>query len=87
LDGAGVAFIIDLQHAQEQAHGTCQIRDLPEKFLTLLQQFQPLEKFFKEDIDSPKVGFLVKVGANYVIVILKDLNLFTLPLLGSLLQT
>jgi phospholipid/cholesterol/gamma-HCH transport system permease protein len=62
LDGAGVAFLIDLQHAQVKAQREIKIIGLAEQFQPLLKQFEPIEKFFTQEPEAIKEGFIVSIG-------------------------
>ena len=83
LDGAGVAFLIDLQYAQVKAQRGVEITGLAEQFLPLLKQFEPVEKFFTKETEPSNDGFIVSVGkatAN----ILQDAKLL-ITFIGQLL--
>ncbi len=62
LDGAGVAFLIDLQHAQRNAKRDVQIIGLAERFLPLLKQFEPIDQFFQDEPEPISDGFMVSLG-------------------------
>jgi phospholipid/cholesterol/gamma-HCH transport system permease protein len=44
LDGAGIAFLIDLHRAQEKQGGVFTLTGLDRRYLPLLQQFDPIGK-------------------------------------------
>ena len=46
LDGAGIAFLIDLQHAQEAAGGKLTLLNLNKRYDPLLAQYQPINNLF-----------------------------------------
>ncbi|MFM7123346.1 MAG: ABC transporter permease [Fluviibacter sp.] len=46
LDGAGIAFIIDLEHAQEAANGKLSLVNLDARFQPLIDQYQPIKNLF-----------------------------------------
>ena len=46
LDGAGIAFVIDLQHAQQAAGGTVTLQNLAARYEPLLAQYQPINDLF-----------------------------------------
>ena len=46
LDGAGIAFLIDLQHAQQRAGGTATLQHLDARYEPLLAQYQPIDSLF-----------------------------------------
>lgn len=46
LDGAGIAFLIDLQHAQQASAGTVTLQNLNPRYEPLLAQYQPINTLF-----------------------------------------
>ena len=46
LDGAGIAFLIDLQHAQSQAGGMTKLDKLDPRYVPLMAQYQPIDNLF-----------------------------------------
>ncbi len=62
LDGAGVAFLIDIQHAQQKSQSEVQIIGLAERFLPLLKQFEPIEQLFPEEAEPVSDGLIVSLG-------------------------
>jgi len=46
LDGAGIAFLLDLKHAQETASGTLTLANLDARYEPLIQQYQPIASLF-----------------------------------------
>jgi phospholipid/cholesterol/gamma-HCH transport system permease protein len=49
LDGAGIAFIIDLKHAQEAAGGSLTLLNLDKRYEPLINQYQPVKNLFPTD--------------------------------------
>jgi len=74
LDGAGVAFLIDLQHAQQKSQYEVEIIGLAERFLPLLKQFEPIEQLFPEEPKAAQHGLLVGLGKTTTNA-LKDMQL------------
>lgn len=66
LDGAGLAFLIDLNHAQEVAGGTVTLQGLAPRFEPLLAQYQPFEALFPQptDQDADQPGFIERLGRS-----------------------
>lgn len=66
LDGAGIAFLIDLQHAQDQAGGTTKLNQLDPRYAPLMAQYQPIDNLFpKPDTNHhASQSLLVRVGAG-----------------------
>ena len=46
LDGAGIAFVIDMQHAQQAAGGMVTLLNLSPRYEPLLAQYQPIDNLF-----------------------------------------
>ena len=46
LDGAGIAFLIDLQHTQQAAGGTATLQHLDPRYQPLLAQYAPINNLF-----------------------------------------
>jgi len=84
LDGAGVAFLIDVQHAQLNAQREIKIVGLAERFQPLLKQFEPIEKFFPKDTAPSNDGFIVSLGKTTA-NILEDAKLL-ITFIGRLLS-
>jgi phospholipid/cholesterol/gamma-HCH transport system permease protein len=84
LDGAGVAFLIDLQHAQRNAKRDVQIIGLAERFLPLLKQFEPIDQFFQAEPEPISDGFMVSLG-KATAGILQDAKLL-ITFIGRLLS-
>lgn len=62
IDGAGLAFIIDLQHAQVLAGGTVELQGFSVIHQNQLKRFAPFEKLFPKDDKSSQESLLVKTG-------------------------
>lgn len=84
LDGAGVAFLIDLQYAQRNAKRDVQIIGLAERFLPLLKQFEPIDQFFQNEPEPISDGFMVNLGKTTA-GILQDAKLL-ITFIGRLLS-
>ena len=84
LDGAGVAFLIDLQYAQRNAKRDVQIIGLAERFLPLLKQFEPIDQFFQAEPEPISDGFMVSLG-KATAGILQDAKLL-ITFIGRLLS-
>ena len=46
LDGAAIAFLIDMQHTQQAAGGTATLVNLDARYQPLIQQYQPFDNLF-----------------------------------------
>ena len=62
LDGAGVAFLIDLQANQQNSGSIFTLTGLDKRYLPLLRQFDPISKLFPVATPKPNDGFVVSVG-------------------------
>ena len=62
IDGAGLAFIIDLQHAQALNGGTTELQGFSATHQNQLKRFAPFEKLFPKEDAVPDEGMLVKTG-------------------------
>jgi phospholipid/cholesterol/gamma-HCH transport system permease protein len=62
LDSSALAFLIDLQEAQQKAGGQFEIQGLDPKYQPLLQEFDPISNLFPVPIAKPKKGFIVSTG-------------------------
>jgi phospholipid/cholesterol/gamma-HCH transport system permease protein len=62
LDGAGVAFLIDLQANQQNSGSIFTLTGLDKRYLPLLKQFDPISKLFPVATPKPNDGFVVSVG-------------------------
>ncbi len=62
LDGTGLAFIIDLQHAQQLAGGHTNLMGFSATHQNQLNRFAPFEKLFPKEEKNPDDGLFVKTG-------------------------
>lgn len=62
LDGAGIAFIIDLEHAQQMAGALTELKGFSSAHESQLKRFTPLEKLFPQQEKSPQESLFVKTG-------------------------
>ena len=62
LDGAGIAFLIDLEEAQQKAGGTFTLVGLDARYQPLLKEFDPITNLFPVPAVKPKTSFIVSTG-------------------------
>ena len=64
LDGAGIAFLIDLQNAQQVAGGRVTLQNLDARYEPLLAQYQPIDTLFpKPDTNHHEsLSLVLRVG-------------------------
>jgi len=62
LDGAGIAFLIDLQEAQQKAGGTFTLVGLDARYQPLLKEFDPIGNLFPAQVTNPQRSFIVSTG-------------------------
>ena len=62
LDGTGVAFLIDIQHAQEAQKYTFILEGLDPKYQALLSRFQPIDDLYPKLSTKKNEGFIYSVG-------------------------
>jgi phospholipid/cholesterol/gamma-HCH transport system permease protein len=62
LDGAGLAFIIDLQYAQESAGGKIELVGFSAEHESQLKRFTPLESLFPKKDKSPHENAITTTG-------------------------
>ena len=62
LDGSGIAFLIDLEEAQQKAGGQFSIVGLDPKYEPLLKEFDPIANLFPVPVVKPKRSFVVSTG-------------------------
>ena len=62
LDGAGIAFLIDLQETQEKAGGTFSLQGLDPRYQPLLKEFDPIANLFPAPAIKPQRSFIVSTG-------------------------
>lgn len=87
LDGAGVAFLIDVQQAMllssQNGQSSVQMIGLSDRFSPMLKQFEPFDKFFVKEPEKEKLGFIVSLGKS-VMGMLEDGKLL-LTFIGRLI--
>ena len=64
LDGAGIAFLIDLQEAQEKGGGKFVLQNLDSRYQPLIQQFDPIQKLFPAIAPKTRENFVSSVGRD-----------------------
>jgi phospholipid/cholesterol/gamma-HCH transport system permease protein len=62
LDGAGIAFLIDLEEAQQKSGGQFSIVGLDPKYEPLLKEFDPIANLFPVPKVNPKSSLIVETG-------------------------
>jgi len=62
LDGAGFAFLIDVEQAQQKAGGQFQIQGLDSKYEPLLHEFDPVSHLFPTATPKSKINFISSTG-------------------------
>lgn len=64
LDGAGIAFLIDIQHRQQAAGGTVSLKGLDPRYEPLLAQYQPIDSLFPSTADDhhDNTGLIERIG-------------------------
>jgi phospholipid/cholesterol/gamma-HCH transport system permease protein len=62
LDGAGIAFLIDLEEAQQKSGGQFSIVGLDAKYEPLLKEFDPIANLFPVPKVNPKSSLIVETG-------------------------
>ena len=62
LDGAGIAFLIGLQEAQQNTGGKFEIIGLDSRYQPLLNEFYPISNLFPAPELKPKRSFIVSTG-------------------------
>ena len=62
LDGAGFAFLIDVEQAQQKAGGQFQIQGLDSKYEPLLHEFDPVSHLFPAPTPKSKINFISSTG-------------------------
>lgn len=69
LDGAGVAFLIDLQAAQEKAGAAFTLQGLDPRYLPLLHQFDPIGKLFPVVAVKAKEDLITSLGRSTSVIV------------------
>ena len=62
LDGAGIAFLIDLQEAQQKGGGIFTLVGLDPRYQPLLKEFDPISNLFPAPVIRPQRSFIVSTG-------------------------
>ena len=62
LGGAGIAFIIDLEEAQEKSGGIFSLVGLDERYQPLRKEFNPISNLFPLPAIKPQRSFIVSTG-------------------------
>jgi phospholipid/cholesterol/gamma-HCH transport system permease protein len=64
LDGAGIAFLIDLQHAQAAAGGKTELLHLDARYEPLMAQYQPFDNLFPPPVSNhrPHTSLIERIG-------------------------
>jgi phospholipid/cholesterol/gamma-HCH transport system permease protein len=62
LDGVGVAFLIDVQHAQETADGLCEIVSLGQQYQAQIARFAPFQKLFTRQNQKTETDLITRTG-------------------------
>jgi phospholipid/cholesterol/gamma-HCH transport system permease protein len=62
LDGAGFAFLIDVEQAQQKAGGQFQIQGLDSKYEPLLHEFDPVSHLFLAPTPKSKINLISSIG-------------------------
>jgi len=62
LDGSGIAFLIDIEQAQQKAGGVFALVGLDPRYEPLLKEFDPIGNLFPVPAAKPKRSFVVSTG-------------------------
>ena len=62
FDGAGVAFLIAIEEAQQKAGGKFELVGLDPRYQPLLKEFDPINNLFPVPAVKPKRSFVVSTG-------------------------
>ena len=62
FDGAGVAFLIGIEEAQQKAGGEFNLVGLDPRYQPLLKEFDPINNLFPVQAVKPKRSFIVSTG-------------------------
>jgi len=64
LDGAGIAFLIDLQHTQQIAGGKVDLQHLDPRYQPLMSQYQPFDDLYPPPVSNhrPHTSLIERVG-------------------------
>lgn len=79
LDGAGIAFLIGVEEAQQKSGGKFEVVGLDSRYQPLLREFDPISNLFPAPAEKPKRNFLVSTGmaAQNLMDDARDLITFT----------
>ncbi len=66
LDGAGIAFLIDLQHAQDVAGGKTTLQHLDARYQPLMAQYHPFENLYPPPVSNhrPHTSLVERIGKS-----------------------
>jgi phospholipid/cholesterol/gamma-HCH transport system permease protein len=62
LGGAGIAFLIDLEEAQQKSGGSFSLVGFDARYQPLLKEFDPITNLFPAPVVKPKTSFIVSTG-------------------------
>jgi len=62
LDGAGIAFLIGIEEAQQKAGAQFEVQGLESRYQPLLHEFDPISNLFPAPAVKPKESFVVSTG-------------------------
>ncbi len=62
LDGAGIAFLIGIEEAQEKVGAKFELQGLNSRYQPLLHEFDPISNLFPVPAQKPKRSFFVSTG-------------------------
>lgn len=62
LDGAGMAFLIDIKESQQKVGGTFTLVGLDARYQPLLKEFDPITNLFPTPAVKPQRSFIVSTG-------------------------
>jgi phospholipid/cholesterol/gamma-HCH transport system permease protein len=60
--GAGIAFLIDLEEAQQKSGGIFSLVGFEARYQPLLKEFDPIANLFPAPVVKPKTSFIVSTG-------------------------
>ncbi|ANI99632.1 hypothetical protein A8O14_05785 [Polynucleobacter wuianus] len=62
LDGAGIAFLIGMEEAQQKAGAQFEVQGLDSRYQPLLHEFDPISNLFPTPVVKPKRSFVLSTG-------------------------
>lgn len=64
MDGAGIALLIDLQHAQKNANGSTQLLNMDPRYQPLIAQYQPFDDLYPPPVSNhrPHQSLIERIG-------------------------